>query len=453
MSPLYSFRKICFAGLLLLLSNLTVAQCDHLGVVQDSEDYCGSYLLDFASGELLEITSANFSLPTGSVISYSYENAGTAYECGEWLVHPISISCIEEIVAAEAAGNMCDFTDCIHPGDADGDLKANIYDLLNIGLGYGTIGIERPLATEDWEGQVGPDWINYTTGGINYKHLDSNGDGFINDADVSAVIANYLPEQQLDVLPYEEGTPELSVEFSVDSIFFENSGPTQIEVTATINLGTADLPVENLHGLAFMMKYPQDLVPPHSVNSEYQTESFLGEEESILWLEKDLYELGRNDIVVSRKSGSDISGGGGIFTTGFIIVVDIIGGRAENETPFTVQLENIVAIDGEGNPLAINAATDATFIIVDNTTSATNDPVLAAKTTISPNPAQSQIQISTEDLRTQEIEIFDTFGQSVLKQKAQYGRTSLDISSLATGMYMVYVRAEEGVVVKKLVIN
>ncbi|MGK0363384.1 MAG: hypothetical protein ACI85O_000429 [Saprospiraceae bacterium] len=453
MSPLYFFRKICIAGLFLLLSNAAVAQCDHLGIVQNSDDYCGSYLLDFTTGELLEITSADFSLPTGSVIAYSYENTGTPYNCGEWTVNPVSISCIEQIVAAEAVEGMCDFTDCIHPGDTDADLKANIYDLLNIGLGYGTIGIERPLATEDWEGQVGPDWSNYTVEGINYKHLDSNGDGFIDEADVNAISTNYVPEQQLDIPPYEEGTPELSVEFSVDSVFFESGGPTEIEVTATINLGTLDLPVEDLHGLAFMMKYPQDLVPPHSVNSEYQTESFLGNEQSVLWLEKDLYELGRNDVVVSRKSGSEITGGGGIFTTSFIIVVDIIVGRAENEIPFTVQLENIMAIDGEGNPKAINAAADATFIIVDNTTSATNDPVLAAKTTISPNPAQTQIQISTADLNTEEIEIFDTFGQLVLRQKAQFGQTTLDISTLPTGMYMVYVQTKEGVVVKKLVVK
>ncbi len=453
MSPLYFFRKMCFAGLLLLLSNTIVAQCDHLGIVQDPDDYCGSYLLDFTTGELLEITSANFNLPTGSVIAYSYEQTESSYNCGEFTVNPINILCIEEIVPAESTEGMCEFTDCIHPGDADADMKANIYDLLNIGLGYGTIGMQRPLATEDWEGQIGPDWENYTIEGINYKHLDSNGDGFINDTDINAISANYTPEQQLNIPPYVEGTPELSVEFSVDSVFFENSGPTEIEVTATINLGTADLPIEDLHGLAFMLKYPQDLVPPHSVDSEYHTESFLGEEESVLWLEKDLYELGRNDIVVSRKSGSDITGGGGILTTNFIIIIDIIGGRAENETPFTVQLSNIVGVDGAGNPININAATDATFIIVDNTTSATNDPVLAAKTKVSPNPAQTQVLINTADLNTEEIEIFDTFGQSVLLQKAQVGQTTLDISALPTGMYMVYVRADEGVVVKKLMVN
>jgi hypothetical protein len=453
MSPLYLFRKMCFVGLMLLLSNAIVAQCDHLGIVQNPNDYCGSYLLDFTTGELLEITSADFNLPTGSVISYSYENAGTAYECGEWLVHPISVSCIEQIVAPEAAGSLCDFTDCVHPGDADADMKANVYDLLNIGLGYGTTGMERPLATENWEGQVGPDWDNHTVEGINYKHLDSNGDGFINDADINAISTNYTPEQQLNIPPSQEGTPELSVEFSIDSLYFDGNSPSEIEVTATINLGTADLPVEGLHGLAFMLNYPQDLVPPHAVNSTYNTESFLGEEESVLWLEKELYELGREDIVVTRKSGSAVTGEGGIFTTNFIIIIDVIGGRAERETPFTIQLENIKAVDGQGNPININAGADATFIIVDNTISTTNDPVLAAKTKVSPNPAQTQVQISTADLKAEEIEIFDTFGQSVLRQKAQIGQTNLDISALATGMYMVYVRAEEGVVVKKLVVQ
>ena len=181
----------------------------------------------------------------------------------------------------------------------------------------------------------------------------------------------------------------------------------------------------------------------------------MGTEQDVLWLEKDLYELGRNDIVVSRKAGSAISSEGGILTVNFVIIVDIIGGRAEKETPFTVQLRNIVGIDGEGNPKTINAAADATFIIVDNTisTSTTNDPVLTAKTNISPNPAQSLIQINTEDLNTETIEIFDAFGQSILQQKAQFGQTTVDISTLSSGMYMVYIRTEEGMVVKKLMVK
>ena len=453
MSPLYFFRKMCFAGLLLLLSNTIVAQCDHLGIVQDPDDYCGSYLLDFTTGELLEITSADFNLPAGSVIAYSYEQVETPYSCGEFTVNPINILCIEEIAAAEVAMGMCEFIDCIHPGDADADLKANVYDLLNIGLGYGTIGIERPLATENWEGQVGPDWTDYTTEGINYKHLDSNGDGFINDADINAISTNYTPEQELNILPFIEGTPELNIDFAIDSLYFDGNSPSEIEVTATINLGTTDLPVENIHGLAFMLDYPQDLVPPHAVNSEYNTDSFFGEEESVLWMEKELYELGREDIVLTRKSGSEITGEGGIFTTSFIIIIDVIVGRAERETPFTVKLKNIKALDGQGNPININAGADATFIIVDNTISATNNPILAAKTNISPNPAQTQIQINTADLNTEQIEIFDTFGQSVLLQKAQIGQTTVDISTLTTGMYMVYIRTAEGVVVKKLVVK
>lgn len=271
--------------------------------------------------------------------------------------------------------------------------------------------------------------------------------------DIDAINTNYTPEQQLNIPPYEEGTPELNIDFSIDSLYFDENSPSEIEVTATINLGTADLPVENLHGLAFMLNYPQDLVPPHTVNSEYNADSFFGEEESVLWMEKELFELGREDIVLTRKSGSEITGGGNIFTTSFIIIIDIIGGRAERETPFTVQLKNIKALDGQGNPININAGADATFIIVDNTISATNDPILAAKTKISPNPAQTQVLINTADLNTEEIEIFDTFGQSVLLQKAQLGQTNIDISTLDTGMYMVYVRTEEGVVVKKLVVR
>ena len=89
-----------------------------------------------------------------------------------------------------------------------------------------------PLENTEWESQVGPDWSEQTALGINYKHLDCNGDGIIDEADQAVIISNYLPEQNLVESIYQEGAPELSVAFDIDSLYIDFESPSAIEVDA-----------------------------------------------------------------------------------------------------------------------------------------------------------------------------------------------------------------------------
>lgn len=439
--------------LLCTFGYFAAAQCDSFGIVKEGDDGCGIYLQDFSDGNLLEITSANFDLPVGAIVGYSYEAAGSTYACGTLSVIPVNISCITALDEAESSELMCDYAECIHPGDADADLKANVYDLLNIGYGYGTLGPVRPFAHEEWEAQIGPDWADSTPTGINFKHFDSNGDGVINEGDISAVNDNYLPAQEIVYDAYVEGAPELNVAFSADTVVFDYGSPQEVWVDAVISLGTEELPVDDIHGLAFMLEYPHDLVPPHSADAHYTEDGMFGAETEVLWEEKDLHDFSRIDAVVTRKSGVAVAGEGPVFEVSFVIIVDIIIGRAERETPFTVKLSNIEAIDGDGNPLFINGGADATFIILDNTISSVDDPVLEKNTVLSPNPAGTYTEVSIKNANAQTIEIYDTFGKIIATTPAVGENTRLDTSNLPVGLYCVKIVTKEGTVVKKLLID
>lgn len=433
--------------------NTTSAQCDYFGLVESPTETCGHFILDFASGQLLEVTSETYELEPGSVVAYSYENIGESFTCGSLSVAPIDVLCLTPVSIEESLELMCDYAECVYPGDSDTDLKANAYDLLNIGLGYGTEGPARPLENTDWESQVGPDWEEQTAIGVNYKHLDCNGDGIINEADQSVITNNYLPEQNLVENTYQEGAPELNVSFDIDSLFIDYGSPSEIEVDASILLGNSDLPVEDLHGLSFMLEYSQDLVPPHSVNTEYTEDSFFGTEDEILWLDKNIHQLGRSDIALTRKGGSTKDGEGEIGKTSFIIVVDIIIGRAERETPFTIRLSNIKGVDGEGNPIHLNAGEDATFTIIDNRLSSVNAPELLAKTKITPNPASTFAKIQTEDLQAESLEIYDITGRLVYTQNQLDSETQINIAGLTEGLHLVHIRTQEGLITRKLMVE
>ena len=145
--------------------------------------------------------------------------------------------------------NLCLYTDCVWPGDATGNSLANNYDVLNIGLGHGYSGLIRPDAHTNWIGQYAPNWGQATIQGVDYKHLDCNGDGLIDEQDLDAVIQNYTPEPVLinDPVP---GAPEVWLEFDADSLVINDDSPEEVLVTAGIYVGTDDLPAQDLHGLA-----------------------------------------------------------------------------------------------------------------------------------------------------------------------------------------------------------
>ena len=77
------------------------------------------------------------------------------------------VSSVTKMLVTDAysmtADHMPAGTDYVLPGDANGDKKANVYDLLNLGLGYATSGVPRPFASSAWTPQFAPNWMDATS--------------------------------------------------------------------------------------------------------------------------------------------------------------------------------------------------------------------------------------------------------------------------------------------------
>lgn len=456
MSATDLLKKILTIVPVLLMSYMAVGQCDRVGIVERPFEECDIYFFDFETEKYLQIVSGNnLPLHDEDIISFSFTLAGASYECSGLTVYPVDITCISAVTTSQAENIMCDYIECIYPGDANLDSKANVTDLLNIGFGYGTEGPARPSASEDWEAQTSQDWAQNTPTGINYKHLDSNGDGLINEIDKNAIGYNYLPEPTFNTTTYDSDVAELSINFNIDTLTIDEDSPNAFFVEATIDLGSADAPVEDIHGLSFMLEYGQDLLPPHAISYDYNSESFFGEDSDVLWIDHELYQLGRNDIALTRKSGSTTNGYGTIFTTSFVIIVDIIDGRAEEITPFTVRLRSVEVIDSEGSPIPVNEGEAATFFIHDKRTVSSNRSIKSKKSPIklSPNPANTFINIDTENTELQEVNIYDACGNLILSNTISGSNDILNISSLNEGLYIVHIRTNEGIQTRKIMIQ
>jgi len=349
----------------------------------------------------------------------------------------------------------CNYTDCVWPGDANGDFTANVYDLLNIGLGYGTIGISRPDALLDWVGQPAPGWGLSVQSGIDYKHLDCNGDGLIIYDDVNAIDLNYSSGAVPEPSPQETGLPVFFA-FDQDTLYVDETTPEFIPVTGGLYIGTPLQPAVNFHGLGISLSYPQqDLVDPYSTTVDYLDYSFFGVSNQSLWMYEDLYDEKRLDMAFSRKAGQGANGYGVVANVGFIIISDIIGERTEEIIPFEMLIEGIQSIDENGVliPYSLPVLADSLIIVNKLSTGIGETTGPASKVRVFPNPARQRIWAEWDaGLEVQSIQLLNSLGQELRRLPVGPGRQEWSLEGIPGGVYTVQFHTGNGVIGKKVVV-
>ncbi len=389
-----------------------------------------------------EIVIHNYQIPGFYTVSLSIQNENS--DCS---------SIFQTEIYTGSPEDICQFGDCVYPGDANIDTSVNVYDVLAVGLGYGYSGPTNPEYDETlWLGQFVPDWNTEFLDTIDVKHADCDGNGFINEDDINVIDDNYTPEAEV---PFQNPADGLPVEliFNIDTLFITDNMQGQVEVSAYLNVGTENEPVIDMYGLALQLDYPEDLLNPNTVLVDYYDNSFLGTPNEILSLQKDSYNLGRKDVAFTRKDrGEGVSGSGKIARVDFIIIVDIIGGYTE-PVPFSVDPQHILITDSQGGEIPVKRADKATFVIVDNRTTGIKKTGISGKIAVYPNPATKVVNIYTGDSRGKTIEVFNALGQRILTQDIIAKNTSLTTTGWNEGIYFLKIVTEEGTITKKILIE
>jgi len=361
-----------------------------------------------------------------------------------------STYCDDEIYFG-APEDICNYTDCVYPGDTDGDGFANVYDVLNIGVGYGAEGPERENDGVYWEASYSPSWDVSTINGLDYKHLDCNGDGWINEQDLQGIESNYVANDNV-IEVTEAGAPQVWLEFTQDSIFLDENTPSFFTVEAKLMIATEGNPIEDLKGLALAIDYPEDLIEEGSPEFDYNDNSFFGNTNQIIWMPEDRPIEGKFDLgFVQKWEGAN--GNGEIGTLQIIIVGDVIAGRSETYMPLNLTLEGLTAISSNGAIKALGESEDAELTIVNNFTTGTNQEFISNKVHVFPNPAKDNLTIGLDDLTGERIVIYNAVGQEVIVQEVIGREINLDVRDLERGVHLVKIWTNEGVAVKKILIE
>ncbi len=346
----------------------------------------------------------------------------------------------------------CEDTDCVFPGDTDRNMVADNYDILPIGLHFGETGLTRPNATIDWEGQPAPDWGVISADSLDLKHVDTNGDGQIFFDDVDAIEQNYNRTHDGVNAMRVEGAPGLHLQFDFDTIYSAPDTGTLI-INADIIMGTADLPVEGIYGVAFSIGYPMDLVDSTTVTADYFTGSWMGEPTTILQLEKNVVSESVVDFGYSRTDQQNISGFGQIGSVSFVMTDNIIG-RMASEIELNFPITNVRAIDSFGEEVIVTGSNNAVMVdLGDDTTTAVENPDLSQNIKIFPNPTPNTINMTINDLQAQAVALYNTVGQRVLARQIATSDVQIDVRHLPSGVYLVSVQTEKGIYNEKIIVE
>ncbi|MBL7774437.1 MAG: hypothetical protein JNK89_00455, partial [Saprospiraceae bacterium] len=370
--------------------------------------------------------------------------------CGQTL--DAALACLGPVPADSAA--------LVWPGDADNNNAVNHHDLLYLGMAFGANGPARANASIDWVGQPATDWPQ-TTGGlsVNFKNMDTNGDGLIDAADTLAIAANWgrvldplddNPFAAATTVPGMAPTPAPELSLPADTLFAGQS------VFIPVVLGSPGAPADSLHGLAFSLSYDPKIL--RAVYFEPLASWFGDPADGLICLQRSFPGQNRLDIAISRTDGLPASGFGIIGRTFIIIEDDIFlrekaeyvesGGGFTGTLSTTLHVRNIRTRTPSNRQLEVRPR--FTKLVVAETVGVTPD-AHPDKLEIQPNPASALLRISTQEIMLRNVEIWDLYG------RLQANFPQLDAHSLEIpvehwprGSYLLKAYTERGVLTQKI---
>ena len=357
-------------------------------------------------------------------------SSGTSFTFGEG-VPLIGQSSSAQLTATFQQGAAV--MDSVWPGDANDDFVADNVDLLAIGLAYGASGPTRTNASNAWQAQAAPAWLQGLPSGVNYQHPDCNGDGLINDDDTLAISLNYGLIHQKNGEKDSAGVPFL-LTFDADTL---QAGQT---VTMTITLGTDSLPVENGYGLAFRLELDTTLVLVEETKVLFE-DSWLGDaQQDLLTLRQAFTVDDRIHLAMTRRDHVAQNGYGPVASV--IIMIDDLSGKTSISETLLASIVDPVLISADGSDIPVTASGDE-IVITDESTRIPDQ--FAKEIRLYPNPTSGRAELDLSWIGAKQVRILDLHGRLVQTLVPTSPVVPLDLSQMPVGTYLVEAHTDKGI--------
>lgn len=349
---------------------------------------------------------------------------------------------------------------CVKPGDTNQDGIVNYMDLLNIGLGYGTVGRERADQSTDYETKFAQNWVEVFPDGVNYKHANTNGDSIIDILDVAVIKQNYQKE-------IFEDSAFLNNPYGIPlSWQHEDTIIPDLEYTFKINLGSDTLPVSGLYGLGFTISFDVASTDSVQLNDPFVrfNNSWLGQQgDNLITLDTCFSDQKRWEVALTRTDGNAMVGSGEICM--LVCVMEVIGVDAkmlrENPINLSLNINNGYMLNAEGEKVSLKGMSSEVLLAAHEPEVPQLPPLEnQISMEVYPNPAQNNLFIDymmpylPNEMVNGALTIYDLMGRVVQTQSIQdpWNRLELDISDIPNGHYILELKNEDERKVEKIII-
>jgi hypothetical protein len=339
-------------------------------------------------------------------------------------------------------------TSLVWPGDADNDLVANAFDLLPIGVAYGSTGPVRVGASNTWVGQPSLPWTDTILGGIDKKFIDCDGSGLIDVADTIPVSLNYGLTHTKAFMPVPRG---MTVDPRLQMVL-PDSASVGDTISAPIVLGDGSVTASNVLGYAFQIHYDPALIDSNTFWIDFDN-SWVSPSGNPLSMSRNHASLHLCDAALVRTTHTTVSGMGEVARAHFVIIDNIDGKRATlDSASLHVEFTDVRVISLNGELIPVDAAPDSMLVYDRTSMIATPKPNFTVS--VYPNPAQDRLNIEVMGASLEAVELLSLQGQLLYHQGGiARERVRVDVSDLAQGMYLLRVQAQGHWEVRKITLE
>lgn len=349
-------------------------------------------------------------------------------------------------VVSPLVDSLCNcIDDCVWAGDANADGRVSVTDLLSVGRYMGFGGEIKSMTDQGiWTGANGNDWVSDQVNGKNTKHIDSDNNGVVTDADVNLIEDNYGKVNTL--------VPTEILAFK-DYPFYLIPNETELDsgdlLILQIGIGSSSYPVKDLHGLTFSFSINPSLIDSASAQLEFYDNTWFTNQSPTLDLTIHKSE-GKLDVGYTRTNGIGVSGAGIIGQLSFIVEEDVEGIKTSElleRIRHYVYLQNAQIEDMYGNRFSL-PDTEVGFDILLNKGGSDFEGQLV----VFPNPAQDQITLHFNGRNTiNDVVVYDMAGRAVHTQyDINNQHVDINSSNWNEGIYIIQSATNQGTITKRM---
>ncbi len=341
-------------------------------------------------------------------------------------------------------------------GDANNDGIVNNVDILYIGYAFGSLGPARVEERNDGPATaIALAWEQNFPDSLNYIYADTDGNGLIEGEDFATVFQNYGNRSEDYVPKNDESSgvdgfdPQLS--FGIPELIFPITAGSQINIP--INLGSTDLPISSFNGIAFTIEYDPTAISDIKLDF---SDSWIAAPNESFTFQKIPEQQTNNLDVASTRLGPDVLAGQGQIGSLSVVVeqdlIDFLKGRLDSAMTI-IKFKKLTMVDNDFNKVPITGDS-IEFKIYDPQLVSTIHNAWHHSIDVFPTPATDEVNLKSP-IEFYQLELISAAGVQLMSRSFPHGRKQLRLpcSHLTPATYLLRLRTERGLVVKRLMVG